>query len=139
MTEMLLSMPKDHPLRPRIVAGYNKMMASLLAMQAPSGLWLQLLDHPESWEETSGSAMFTFAFVTGVKKGWLDAKKYGPAARKAWLGLVAHIDKDANVDSVCEGTNKGPSVQYYLDRKRNIGDLHGQAASLWSAMALLRK
>ena len=37
-----------------------------------------------------------------------------------------------------EGTNKGQSLQYYLDRKRNVGDLHGQAPILWTASALLR-
>jgi len=115
------------------------MMASLLKYQGEDGLWRQLLDKPESWAETSGTGMFTFAFVTGVKKGWLPAKTYGPAARKAWLGLVNHIDTDANVKDVCEGTNKGFSVQYYMDRKRITGDLHGQAATMWAAMALLRK
>jgi len=138
MTELLLSLPKNHPLRPRIVAGYNKMMESLLKYQDEDGLWHQLLDHPESWSETSGTGMFTFAIVTGVKNGWLPKKTYGPAARKAWLGLVKHIDENGNISDVCEGTNKGPSVQYYIDRKRLTGDLHGQAASLWSAMALLR-
>jgi hypothetical protein len=29
--------------------------------------------------------------------------------------------------------------QYYLDRKRLTGDLHGQAPLLWCATALLRK
>jgi unsaturated rhamnogalacturonyl hydrolase len=139
MTELLLSLPKDHPLRPRIVKGYNLMMESLLKYQSDDGLWRQLLDDPASWVETSGTGMFTFAFVTGVKKGWLDKKKYGPAARKAWLGLVKHIDAKGNVTDVCIGTNKGFTVQYYLDRGRATGDLHGQAAALWSAMALLRK
>lgn len=138
MTELLLELPKNHPLRPRIVEGYNKMMASLLKYQGDDGMWRQLLDKPESWAETSGTGMFTFAFVTGVKQGWLPKKTYGPAARKAWLGLVKYIDADANVKDVCEGTNKGFSVQYYMDRQRKTGDLHGQAASLWSAMALLR-
>lgn len=138
MSELLISLPKDHPLRPRILQGYNKMMESLLKYQGKDGLWRQLLDQPESWPETSGSGMFTFAMVTGVKNGWLPKKIYGPAARKAWLGLTGHIDENANVTDVCEGTNKGFSVQYYLDRKRLTGDLHGQAAALWSAMALLR-
>ena len=138
MTELLLSLPKDHPLRPRIVKGYNLMMASLLKYQSDDGLWRQLLDHPESWAETSGTGMFTFAFVTGVKKGWLPKKTYGPAARKAWLGLAKHIDANANVTDVCVGTDKGFSVQYYMDRARAVGDLHGQAAALWSVMALLR-
>ncbi len=138
MTELLLEMPKNHPLRPRIVKGYDLMMNSLLRYQDADGLWRQLLDMPESWVETSGTGMFAFAFVTGVKKGWLDKKKFGPAARKAWLGLAKHIDADGNVTDVCIGTNKGFSVQYYMDRGRATGDLHGQAAALWSAMALLR-
>jgi unsaturated rhamnogalacturonyl hydrolase len=138
MTELLLELPKNHPTRARIVKGYDLMMESLLKYQAPDGLWRQLMDMPESWVETSGTGMFTFAFVTGVKKGWLDKKKFGPAARKAWLGLAKHINADGNVTEVCVGTNKGFSVQYYMDRARATGDLHGQAAALWSAMALLR-
>jgi unsaturated rhamnogalacturonyl hydrolase len=138
MSELLLSLPKKHPLRPRIVKGYNLMMESLLKYQAEDGLWRQLLDNPESWVETSATGMFTFAFVTGVKQGWLNKKKYGPAARKAWLGLVKHVNAEGNVTDICVGTNKGFTVQYYLDRARATGDLHGQAAALWSAMALLR-
>jgi rhamnogalacturonyl hydrolase YesR len=138
MTELLLELPKNHPLRPRIVQGYNQMMASLLKYQGEDGMWRQLMDKPESWAETSATGMFTFAFVTGVKKGWLAKKTYGPAARKAWLGLTKYVDADANVTDVCEGTNKGYTYEYYMDRKRRTGDLHGQAATLWSAMALLR-
>ena len=117
---------------------YRKMMASLLKYQGDDGLWRQLIDRPESWPETSSTAMFTFAMVSGVKNGWLDENTYGPAARKAWLGLVKHLDKDANVDSVCEGTPKGNSAEYYLNRARKVGDLHGQAPILWTAGALLR-
>lgn len=138
MTEILLSMPKNHPLRPPIVKGYNLMMSSLLKYQAEDGLWRQLVDVPTSWVETSATGMFTFAFVTGVRKGWLDKKTYGPAARKAWLGLAKHVNAEGNVTDVCIGTNKGFTLEYYMDRGRATGDLHGQAAALWSAMALLK-
>ena len=147
LTELLRSLPKNHPRRARILEGYRTMMASLLKYQASDGLWRQLIDHPEVWPETSSTGMFTFAMVTGVKNGWLNAKIYGPAARKAWLGLVQHIGKDANVTDVCIGTNKanlevGPDVnaqmKFYLDRPRKTGDLHGQAPILWSATALMR-
>src|SRR6266567_3658947 len=147
MTELLRSLPKDHPRRARILDGYMKMMASLLKFQGEDGLWRQLIDHPEAWAETSSTGMFTFAMVTGVKNGWLPAKTYGPAARKAWLGLIKHIDGEANVQDVCVGTNKanlevGPNLdtqlKYYLARQRHTGDLHGQAPVLWSATALLR-
>ena len=138
MAELLRSLPKKHPKRARILEGYKKMMTALLRYQSEDGLWRQLIDHPESWVETSSTGMFTFAMITGVKSGWLDRKIYGPSARKAWLGLVKYIDKDANIREVCVGTSKGFTVQYYLDRDRVVGDLHGQAPLLWSATALLR-
>ncbi|MFO1478171.1 MAG: glycoside hydrolase family 88 protein [Verrucomicrobiota bacterium] len=138
MTELLRSMPADHPQRERVMSGYRKMMAGLLPLQGPNGLWRQLLDHPEAWAETSGTAMFAYAMVTGVKQGWLDTATYGPAARNAWLGLVRHLDINGNVSDVCEGTNKGQSVEYYLARPRHTGDLHGQAPVLWTAAALMR-
>jgi len=147
MTELLRSLPKNHPRRARILDGYRTMMASLLKYQGEDGLWRQLVDHPEVWAETSSTGMFTFAMVTGVKNGWLDRKVYGPAARKAWMGLIKHIDSEANVSDVCIGTNKaaqevGPNLdtqmKYYFDRARRTGDLHGQTPVLWSATALLR-
>jgi rhamnogalacturonyl hydrolase YesR len=101
-------------------------------------MWHQLIDDPASWPETSCTGMFTFAFITGVKNGWLDAATYGPAARKGWLALITYIDEKGDIHEVCEGTNKKNDRQYYLDRKRNIGDLHGQAPILWCANALLR-
>ena len=72
MAETLRSLPADHPLRPRILAGYKLMMAALLKYQGPDGMWHQLIDKPDAWPETSSSAMFSFAMITGVKHGWLD-------------------------------------------------------------------
>lgn len=138
MTELLRSLPENDRRRPGIMAGYREMMAALLKCQTASGVWRQLLTDTAAWPETSGSGMFTYAMITGVKKGWLDKKIYGPAARKAWLGLIAYLDENAAMHNVCEGTNKKNSRQYYLDRKRNTGDMHGQAPVLWCAAALLR-
>jgi len=138
MTEMLRELPANHPLRKPILAAYRKMMATLLAHQADSGMWRQLIDHPESWEESSASAMFTYAFITGVKNGWLPAETYGPAARKAWIALVGYLTPDGDLREVCVGTGKKADLQYYLDRPRAVGDAHGQAPMLWSAVALLR-
>ncbi len=136
--ELLRSLPDNHPRRARILEGYRKMMAGLLANQMENGMWRQLIDQPEAWAETSGTAMFAFGMVTGVKNGWLDEKAYGPAARKAWLALVAYLDENANLREVCIGTDKGFDAKFYLDRARIVGDLHGQAPMLWTASALLR-
>jgi rhamnogalacturonyl hydrolase YesR len=148
LSELLSELPANHPLRKQIFAGYQKMMSALLAVQAPDGMWRQLLDKPEAWDESSATGMFTFAFVTGVKHGWLDEKTYAPVARKAWLALVALVDADNNVREVCVGTDKashaaGPDLkaqyEFYLGRPRTTGDLHGQAPLLWTASAFLRQ
>ena len=138
MAELLRSLPENHPLRPRILSGYRRMMAALLRCQGEDGLWRELLDEPAAWPETSGSAMFDFALVTGVKSGWLEANPYGPAARRGWLALVKNLDADGNLRGVCVGTDKGTSREYYLQRARETGNLHGQAPLLWTASALLR-
>jgi len=138
MAEMLRDLPADHPDRARILKGYRAMMAALLTYQGKDGMWRELIDHEEAWPETSSSAMFTFAMVTGVKNGWLDAAIYGPAARKAWIAVAGYIDQNSDLTNVCEGTGKQNSLPYYLARKRRTGDFHGQAAVLWAATALLR-
>ena len=138
MAELLSSLPQEHPRRARILEGYRKMMKALLESQGTDGMWRQLIDRSDSWPEASGTGMFTFAMVTGVKRGWLDAATYGPAARKAWLALAGYVDQNADVTSVCEGTNKLDDLDYYLSRQRKTGDFHGQAPVLWTASALLR-
>lgn len=138
MAEMLRSLPEDHPQRARILRGYKLMMAALLQYQGKDGMWRQLIDHDDAWPESSSSAMFTFAMVTGVKNGWLDAITYGPAARKAWIAVTGYIDQNNDITSVCEGTNKMNDANWYYQRKRRTGDFHGQAPMLWAASALLR-
>jgi rhamnogalacturonyl hydrolase YesR len=138
MTEMLRSLPANHPQRARIMSGYKLMMAALVRYQNPDGMWRQLIDHDEAWEESSSSGMFTFALITGVKNGWLDAPTYGPAARKAWIAVTGFIDQNSDITQVCEGTGKFNSLDYYLARHRRTGDFHGQEPILWAASALLR-
>ena len=137
MAEVLSSLPPDHPQYARIMAGYKKMMAGLKQYQAPSGLWRQLIDDDQSWVETSSTGMFTYAMIVGVKHGWLDAVEYGDCARRGWIGLCGYINDDGNVREICVGTNQSKDRQFYLDRPRSVGDLHGQAPVLWCAWALL--
>lgn len=138
MAELLRILPKNNPNHKRILDGYHKMMGALLKYQEPDGMWRQIIDEPEAWKETSATAMFTYAMITGVKNGWLDKKIYGTAARKGWLGVIGYINNDDELTEVCEGTNIKNDRNHYMQRKRIVGDLHGQAPLLWCAVALLR-
>ncbi|MFT4115017.1 glycoside hydrolase family 88/105 protein [Silvibacterium sp.] len=139
MAEVLRELPKNAPERARIEQGYHKMMAALLACQTGAGAWRQLLDHEDAWPESSGTGMIAYALITGVRNGWLDAAKYGPAARKAWIALAGYVDQNSDVTGVCEGTNKANDLDFYLLRKRRTGDFHGQSPAMWTAAALLRQ
>ena len=138
MTELLLSLPADHPDRAGVLAGYRRMLATLREHQAEDGMWRQLVDDPDSWPETSCTGMFAFAMITGCKEGWLDAATYGPAARKAWIALTGYLNADGDLREVCVGTNTGKQREHYMNRPRAVGDMHGQAPLLWCASAFLR-
>jgi rhamnogalacturonyl hydrolase YesR len=138
LTELLMELPKDHPHHARILDGYHKMMAALLKYQNPDGMWHQLIDNPNSWKETSCTGMFTFAFATGVRTGLLEEATYKEPTKRAWTALCTYLDENANIRDVCIGTNKGFTEQYYLDRTRVLGDLHGQAGAIWAAWAMAK-
>jgi len=82
LTNAFQDLPEDHPKRQHLMDSYLKLMAGLESFQTPNGLWRQLIDYPSAWEETSGSAMFTYAMVTGIRLGWLDPEIYGPIVEK---------------------------------------------------------
>lgn len=136
MADVLTYLPETNVNRAKILQGYRKMMATLKASQTEGGLWRQLVDQEDAWTETSGSAMYAYAIITGVKNGLLEAEEYAPVARKAWFALVANLNDDWPIRDVCIGTNTGPTKEYYMNRERVVGDLHGQAAMLWCATAL---
>jgi unsaturated rhamnogalacturonyl hydrolase len=155
MAEIIRDLPDDHPQRDAIFAGYKEMMDALLANQIPqgqagAGLWKQVVDSADArnWPETSGSAMFAYALVSGVRRGWLDVEVYGPPARDAWIGLVEMFDKSQgkirdtsnwayNPSSHSGGpTFAGDEENYYFTRDKLLGDNHGQAPLMWAAAAL---
>ena len=137
MTELLRILPEDNPDRDAIMKSYLKMMEKLKEIQDENGMWRQVIDDISMWEETSGSAMFAYAMITGVKKGWLPASEYGPVARNAWIALTHFVNEEGDVEAVCEGTKLGDNSEHYRNRKALTGDLHGQAPVLWCAYALL--
>ena len=137
LTEIISILPSDHPDYSRIVEGYKAMMEALLEYQAEDGMWRQLINEPDSWKETSSTAMFGYSFVMGVKRGILSAETFEPAYQKAWLSLTEYMNEEGKMTEVCAGTGQSTDINYYLDRPRITGDFHGQAPTIWFATALL--
>jgi rhamnogalacturonyl hydrolase YesR len=141
MTEVLLSIPQDHPQRAQLLTKYQNMMAALVTYQGQSGMWYQVLDmgsDPDNWLESSCTGMFVFALASGVKEGWLPEQPYKQAALDGWVALDDYVDEQGRVHEICTGTGASSDVQYYFDRPREIGNPHGQAAVIWAATAIKR-
>lgn len=137
LAELLSELSEGSKYYNSILEGYKKMMNALLEYQAEDGMWRQLIDEEGAWKETSSTAMFGYAMTVGVKKGLLPKDKFAPVYQKAWLSLVEYINEDGKVTDVCVGTGKSNDINYYLERPRTTGDLHGQAPLLWFAYSLL--
>lgn len=137
LAELIRELPEDNEHYSSILNGYKRMMEALLRYQTPEGMWRQLVDKEESWEESSATAMFGYALKIGVDKGVLSDKQYTLAYQKAWLALADRIDADGALTGICVGTGQSADIQYYLNRPKTAGDLHGQAPVLWFASNLL--
>jgi rhamnogalacturonyl hydrolase YesR len=140
MAMLLKDLPRDNVHYARIAGGYRAMMKALYDKQdMTTGLWNQLVGDTRTWAETSGSGMFAYAFVEGVKNGLFgeEADAYALRARAAYLGLVRRLDNFGNLADVCVGTAKKNDYRHYVDRPRAVGDPHGQAPLLWVCESLM--
>lgn len=128
LSELLEKLPDDHQDREALLAMFRDMCAGVAALQGESGLWRQVLNQSEAYEEASCTAMFAYAFARGVRFGWLDSKNtYTTAALKAWRGLTGGaIDRQGNVHGVCSGSRYSFSPDYYMyDLRTVVNDNHG--------------
>jgi rhamnogalacturonyl hydrolase YesR len=118
--ELLSVLPKDHPDRTRLLDIFKSHAAGLRQVQAPSGLWHQLLDRPDSYEETSSSGMYVFALARGINLGLLNRTTYAPVVLRGWNGLTTKVNSIGQVEDTCIGTSLGWDDTYYLNRPTDV-------------------
>lgn len=111
-------------------------MEGLRKHQDPAGGWHQVVDHPESWLETSCTGMFTYGLARGVNEGWLDAS-FAADARKGWNALQAKVTPEGDLLDVCASTDVG-DLAFYLNRPRLKGDLHGFGSYLLAGAEVMK-
>ncbi|HET9316346.1 MAG TPA: glycoside hydrolase family 88 protein [Vicinamibacteria bacterium] len=134
--EVLSALPESHPDRAALIDILRKHVEGVKKHQKPTGLWPQVLDHPELWDETSCSAMFAYAIARGVRRGWLP-KEDLEIARKAYAGVMRNVTPDGQVLEVSEGTGIGETLEFYRDRKRPVNDHHGPGPVMFAGAELM--
>jgi unsaturated rhamnogalacturonyl hydrolase len=123
--ELLDVLPADHPDRARILALFREHAAGLIANQGHAGLWHQLLDRRESYEETSASAMVVFGIARGINRGWLDPLAFGPPASLGWNAVASKVNAKGQVEGTCVGTGMGWDPMFYMYRPVHVLAAHG--------------
>ena len=135
IVDMLDFIPKDYEKRADFVNNINALLKAIARYQDPnSGLWYQVVDKGGclgNWTEASCSALFTYAINKAVRMGYLE-KEYQSAADKGYKGLTDSVvitDGKLYLHSICIGTMVG-DYQFYVERPREVNDLHGMGAFL---------
>ena len=138
MSEALEYLPKDHRDYQQILAYFRRHMEGLVAQQDPtSGMWHQVLDYHDSFEETSCTSMFVLGLARGVRLGWLD-EVYREAALRGWDGLRGKVDRDGLVRDITRGTGVGDNLQFYYDRDRFLHDPRGVGSVMLAAVEIAK-
>ena len=137
MVELLDLLPEDHADRAQLIKILKTHAKGVATRQSGQGLWHQMLDRPDSYLETSCTAMFSYAMAKAVNRGWLDASTYAPVAIAGWNGVTTRIDGDGRLDGVCVGTNYANDYIYYYNRPA-MDDVHGYGPTLLCGAEMLR-
>ncbi len=106
LVETLSAMDENDPLRPQLIEILRKQIEGLKKVQAPDGMWRQVLDKPELWEETSCTAMFAYGIARAVNRGWI-APDNMVVARRAFVAVGRNVKADGTVTGTCQGTSIG--------------------------------
>jgi len=136
LVETLSAMPENDPLRPQLLGILRKQIAGLKKVQAPDGMWRQVLDRPELWDETSCTAMFAYGIARAVNRGWIDASNMA-VARRAFAGIAKKVTADGGVNGTCEGTNIGTTLDFYINRPHPDNDAHGRGPTMLAGTEIL--
>jgi len=135
--DLLDRLPESFSLRDTLLSIFRQDVAGISSHEDADGMWHQLLDRRDSYEETSCSAMFTYAIARGVDEGFLSGN-YADVAKRGWTGIMKKILPNGEIAGVCEGTGVGDSLAFYYARPTPLNDPHGIGAVLLAGAEMTR-
>jgi len=136
--ELLDVLPEDHPARPEILATYRRHVQALAEFQSGAGLWHQMVDKPDSYLESSASAMFVYGIAHGINQGWINAATYGSVAQAGWLGLAEKVNAQGQIEGSCVGTTLASDYTYYYNRPTSAHHGHAYGPVLLAGAEMIR-
>jgi unsaturated rhamnogalacturonyl hydrolase len=135
--ELLNNLPANHPKRPELIKLLLRQIVGFSRYQDTSGMWHQLLDKPESYLESSVTAMYVYTIAKAVNEGWIN-KRFITIAQRGWDALAKKITADGQVPDICVGTSVEEDISYYFNRPKETNDTHGLGAFLMAGAEMIK-
>lgn len=137
MVEVLEVLPKTHK-------GYNIVLEQLRAhirglasYQSRDGFWHQLIDRNDTYQETSATAIYSYAIARAVNRGYVDAAMYGPMANLAWNAVASKVKQNGEIEGICVGTGMAFDPAFYAYRPTSVKAAHGYGPTLLAGAEII--
>jgi rhamnogalacturonyl hydrolase YesR len=138
MTEILDALPLNHPKRNFVLSLFRKHVEGLVKFQDGTGFWHQLLDKPDSYLETSATAIYTYCIAKACNEGWLDKLAFAPAAALGWNAVSTKVNTEGQVEGTCVGTGMAFDPAFYYHRPVSKFAAHGYGPVIYAAAEMYR-
>lgn len=135
---LLRFLPDDYPKRDTIIRNLEKQIIGVSRYQNANGLWNQILDKNDSYQESSCTAMFVYSIAKAINEGWIN-KRYASIAITGWEGLKKQvITPEGQMKSVCIGTGIQNDLIFYYERPSKTDDAHGSGALIDAGIEIIK-
>jgi rhamnogalacturonyl hydrolase YesR len=130
-------LPEDHPKRDTFLSILKEQILGLSRHQSKTVLWHQVLNRPDSYLESSCTAMFTYSIAKAINKGWVH-ERYSTIAEDGWHGLSTMIQSDGQVENICMGTGVENNIKFYYERPTKLNDFHGLGPGIMAGTEMMK-
>ena len=138
LADLIEAMPADHPEREELISILEKQIVGASRWQNANGMWNQLLDRSDSYDESSVTAMYVYSIAKAINNGWIDAS-YSSIARAGWKALKENeITHDGMFKHVCVGTGISNDLPFYFNRPVGDNEKHGLGLIINTAIEIMK-
>ena len=137
MVELLEVLPKDHKGYKPVLDQLRAHIKGLAAYQTKEGFWHQLIDRNDTYQETSATAIYTYAIARAVNRGYVDAPMYGPMANLAWNAVASKVTNAGQIEGICVGTGMAFDPAFYAFRPTSVKAAHGYGPALLAGAEII--
>ena len=148
LVEVLDYLPKEHPGHHALVQQLNYLLEVLPKYaDAQTGMWYQVLDCPEregNYQEATCSIMFTYAFLKGLRRGYIDQShsEYILGLYPKFIDRFIRENADGTIsmtDCCAVGGLGGKQMRkgdfaYYLSEPVIENDCKGVGPFIWASL-----